>query len=141
MTAPAAIQADFVDLKFIKGRKVMQVILELPIEAGATFVATFGTPNPSTGTPVALARIQPAAKAEPERKQWDDLSLAQQAGILCSDPQFQTWFSVPTAEAAATKLRIRCNIASRSELDTNRDAARRFREINSGYRATLRGAA
>ena len=143
MTAPVAIQGDYVDLRFVKGRKVCQVVIEIPIEAGESFVASFGTPNPANGVPVALARIQVGAQpvAEPERKQWDELSLAQQAGILCSDKQFQNWGGFMNAEHAAQWLRDRCHISSRADLDKNLDAARTFREINSQYRAAVRGAA
>ena len=142
MSAPAAIQGDYVDLRFVKGRKVCQVVIEIPIEAGESFVAAFGTPNPANGVPVALARIQSGTVAvEPERKQWDDLSLAQQAGILCGDKQFQNWGGFMNAEHAAEWLRDRCMILSRADLDKNPDAARTFREINSTYRASLRGAA
>lgn len=137
----AAIQGDYVDLRFVKGRKVCQVVIEIPIEAGESFVASFGTPNPANGVPVALARIQPAVKAEPERKQWDELSLAQQAGILCGDKQFQNWGGFMNSEHAAEWLRDKCRILSRADLDKNPDAARTFREINATYRASLRGAA
>lgn len=140
MTATAAIQGDYVDLRFVKGRKVCQVVIEIPIEAGESFVAAFGTPNPAHGIPVALARIQPVA-AEPERKQWDDLSLAQQAGILCSDRQFHAFLGCHSPDSAAIMLRHKCGVVSRSDLDKNPDAARKFRELNSSYRASLRGAA
>lgn len=58
----SAITADYAQLKFVQGRKVAQIILEIPIEQGAEFVRMFGTPNPEEGTPVALARLNIARK-------------------------------------------------------------------------------
>ena len=140
MTAPAAMQADFVDLKFVKGRKVMQVILELPIEAGAAFVAAFGTPNPSTGIPVALARID--VNAKPEKPKGG--KLAMRAGILCNEGGFQKFLSehdpfydVVSAERAAETVRGKCKVSSRADLDHDEEAARRFRELEAEYHAWL----
>jgi hypothetical protein len=55
----AAFQGSYADLKFIKSRSVAQVVVELPIEEAAAFVAAFGAPVPGSECPVALARIHP----------------------------------------------------------------------------------
>ena len=136
MTAPAAIQGDYVDLRFVKGRKVCQVVIEIPIEAGESFVAAFGTPNPANGVPVALARI--AANAKPERKGG---KMAQRAGILCNERSFQMFLDVPDADTAAEAVRRLCRIGSRADLDHDEEAAARFLNLESMYTATLRGAA
>lgn len=67
----AAFTADYVDLRFIKSRKCAQIVVEIPIEQAAEFVAAFGAPNPATGVPVALARIDPSKviEASPEPAQ------------------------------------------------------------------------
>jgi hypothetical protein len=180
MNAPAAIQGDFVDLRFIKGRKVCQIVIEIPIEAGATFVAAFGTPNPAISVPVAVARIHlqkdtpdisenetspqsagghaRASALEPERrseiartaakKRWGDISLAQQAGIICGEGAFtkflnenypseiQNMLGSGPAEPADL-LRALCGVESRSELDANQEAATIFRNIETKYRAWM----
>lgn len=151
MNAPAAIQGDYVDLRFIKSRKVCQVVIEIPIEAGETFVAAFGTPNPSTGVPVALARIDPNAKAAPETKtdkakrKWDELSIAQRAGIVCEEGGFRTFLKEEYGDEweisngdAASVVRHLCMVKSRSELDHEPLAGKRFNELDSEYRTWLR---
>lgn len=139
MTAPAAMQADFVDLKFVKGRKVMQVILELPIEAGAAFVAAFGTPNPSTGIPVALARID--VNAKPEKPKGG--KLAQRAGILCSEGGFKKFIAEQMGVefiddvVAANFVREHCAVISRADLDHDKHAAVVFQNLVAEYNAWL----
>lgn len=161
MTAPAAMQADFVDLKFVKGRKVMQVILELPIEAGAAFVAAFGTPNPATGVPVAIARIGNITKikpgselvtgpdafnAKPEKPKGG--KLAQRAGILCNEGGFQKFvaskYDMPehmgvnvTSDDAAEYVRRICGVSSRADLDHSNSGAQKFKDLEASYNAWL----
>lgn len=139
MTSPAAIQADYCDLRFIKSRKVCQIVVEIPIEAGGAFVAAFGTPDPSKGVPIALARINPDAKSERKGSK-----LAQRAGILCAEGAFQKflterigkpYFNVTNAEEAADYVRVKCDINSRAELDHNPEAADKFRALDSEYTA------
>lgn len=145
MNAPAAIQGDYVDLRFVKGRKVCQIVIEVPIEAGATFVAAFGTPNPATTVPVAIARIDPNAKPVAAKRKWDELSIAQQAGIMCEDKRFQTFIaeSIPetmghgegaiTAEDAATYVRRKCGVNSRAHIEGKPEATRIFRDLETSF--------
>lgn len=155
MTSPAAIQADYCDLRFIKSRKVCQIVVEIPIEAGGAFVAAFGTPDPSKGVPIALARIDQNTKAiaalygketEPERKGG---KLAQRAGILCSEGGFQRFVAERVAKMAgmaapvnnidpedvAVFVRNHCGVESRAELDHDVEAARKFNDLEMEYKA------
>lgn len=135
MNKPAAMQADYVDLRFVKTRKVMQITLEMPIEAGAAFVAAFGTPDPANGVPVAIARLDPTAK--PERKGG---KLAQRAGILCGEGAFQKFLRELCSRSdydTATLLRSVCLIDSRADLDHDAEAARRFTDLEASYKAWL----
>lgn len=134
----AAFIGDYVDLRFVKGRKVCQVVVELPIERGAEFVAAFGTPNPEASIPVALARLNPEAmqqnaeadepnpieqtKAPPHRS-WGDLQASQQAGIRCSEPAFQRFMLERHGfNDAAIGVRTICGVTSRSVLNINDQA-------------------
>lgn len=155
MSSPAAIQGDYVDLKFLKSRKVCQIVVEIPIEAGETFVAAFGTPNPATGVPVALARIDPNAKpqapAEKPKRSWDELSIAQQAGILCNEKRFQVFVGEQMAKTrgdgfrqdlvseddAAWYVRTQCGVNSRADIEKNHDAVRKFKSLDADYRGWL----
>ena len=139
MTAPAVIQGDYVDLRFVKSRKVCQVVIEIPIEAGASFVAAFGTPNPATGVPVAIARIN--QNAQPERKGG---KLAQRAGILCNEGGFRRFLSrqyLLDDEGPAGVVRMDCGIDSRADLDHNAEAAKRFLDLVAAYELWLKDAA
>ncbi len=146
MSAPAAIQGDYVDLKFLKSRKVCQIVIEVPIEAGAAFVAAFGTPNPATGVPVALARIDPNAKAEPEKikRKWDELSIAQQAGIMCNEKGFQLFVSetadrvCTNVDDAAQYVRQLCGVNSRAHIEGKPEAEKKFRALRIEYDNWLR---
>lgn len=139
MAAPAAMQGDFVDLRFVKGRKVCQVVIEIPIEAGASFVAAFGTPNPAQSVPVAIARLDMREAAQ-ERKGGE---LAKKAGILCNEGGFRAFMkeqnmgAPKTAEEAAECLRTTLNIRSRADIDHDERAATEFKFIESSYRAWL----
>jgi len=154
MDAPAAFQADYVDLKFIKSRKVAQIVVEIAIEQSAAFVAAFGTPNPANGVPVALARIMPEkAASEPrkatdepkERRKFGTLPLAQQAAMRCQEPAFHKYleeigFPVPinTAEDAAAYVRSLCHVESRSQIMAKEPSGERWMNINRNYEAWLR---
>lgn len=138
MNAPAAIQGDFVDLRFVKGRKVCQIIIEIPIEAGASFVAAFGTPNPATTVPVAIARL--GGSQEQERKGG---KLAQKAGILCSEGAFAVFLTeegvknCKTADDCKEAIYLVCGVNSRVDLDHDGEAAVKFKELEASYKAWL----
>lgn len=155
MASPAAITGDYTDLRFVKGRKVCQVVIEIPIEAGEKFVKAFGTPNPATGVPVAIARLDPKAaekaNAAPKEtappKAWRELKMAQRAGILCGTPAFHKYltedrgYSVESDEDAAEAVREICGVLSRAELDVQPTAAERFNHLDNQYRAWFQVAA
>lgn len=113
MTDAAAFRAVYTDWRLIKGRKVVQVVLELPIEqADQAYRALNGMPNPAESAWVAVARLkperqvvqdrlakpahdnaQPASEPEPPVRARKPVApekrLAQQAGIMCADMGFQ----------------------------------------------------
>ncbi|UMO76026.1 hypothetical protein [Planktothrix phage Pra-JY27] len=73
----------------------------------------------------------------------DGAALVQKAGIACKDERFQRFLNEAgladelSEEAASVAVRDHCQIVSRSELATNPEAARRFRDL---YRRYLEGA-
>ena len=129
MPAPAAIAGTFADLKFLKSRSVIQIVIETAIENGPAVVAAFGTPQPGSEVHVAVARIKPEAvkpAPERERKPWAELSRAQQAGMRCNEPAFlvflrEQYRDVASRYAGKTvpehTVRDLCRVQSRSELD------------------------
>lgn len=142
-SAPAALSGDYVDLKFIKSRKVAQVVIEIPLEAAAAFVADFGAPDPSTGVPVAIARLVKQA-AQPERRKFRDLPPSQQAAMRCNEPAFWKYLAslgtrAETADDAATYVRQWCLVRSRSDLNNNAKAMEAWSRLNEAYELWMRG--
>jgi len=150
-----AILATFSDVKFIRTRSTMQLILELPIErADSSLKALGGVPQPGTErwVGVILAPTEDEAvsklvgdfvkmqKSSKEHRPLNSLPLSQQAGLRCNDYQFiryleemypDTACSVPAADL----VRELCGITSRSELDTNDIAAQKWRKLESDFQA------
>lgn len=55
------------------------------------------------------------------------------AGRMCCNPEFQQFLGVTSADAAATYVRRHCGVASRRELDTNPEAARKWHELRRRF--------
>jgi len=106
--------------------------------------------------PQAPARgaAEPATKP---KKHWDELKPSQQAGMACRDASFREWtqdvMASPehrwdgaeycdsfmseegTKDWPACYVRWYCGVTSRSDLDTNPEAAKRWRELHSMFTA------
>lgn len=147
MSKPAAIAGDYTDLRFIRSRKVAQIVVEIPIEAAGSFVEAFGTPLPDRSVPVALARIEPSALKkqltdsidhEKQKHSWKELSRPQQAGIACSEQRFWRFlneerkYNCQSADDAAEAVREICGVSSRSMLDT-KDARYKWDALHSAF--------
>lgn len=71
------------------------------------------------------------------------LSAATQAGIICNDPQFQTFAATRcglpnhqfNVSAAAQYLRECCNINSRRDLNANTEATHKFQTLRTEFDA------
>ena len=148
MSAPAAFKATYSDLRFVKSRKVAQVMLELPIEQADAFVKAFGTPNPAAETWVAIARLVPEAEGkakEPakEKRNFSELPPSQRAALLCKTEAFWKWLSacngvkITSDDEAAAELRFSCGVASRSALDTTQASKLVFEQMEHDYRSWL----
>lgn len=139
----AVFQGTFADLRIIKGRKVGQFVIEVPLEGvDHALAALGGVPRPDKEVWVAVARLDPkavsAAPDEPEEPKKH--SLAQQAAILCEDARFQQFLRevYPTAEDNPVEaVRSICFVESRSEFDADPDAAARWRKLHAEYKAWL----
>ena len=110
MPSPAAFSATYSDWKLIRSRKVVQIVLEIPLEAaGQAYDVLGGMPNPGAETWCAVARLNgkdgeassegkgngedaPApTEASPVRARKPvavEKRFAQQAGMCCADPVF-----------------------------------------------------
>jgi hypothetical protein len=156
MTDEAIIEAEYVEWRMVKTRSSLQLIFEVPLERQELVMRALGVPLPNVSTPVAIARLLPAAERsnvvqiEDHRPVEDEdephkppRPLSQIAGMFCNNVLFQTfiqeetegWSHRPTSDEAADWLRQACGIESRTELNTNAVAAARFRMIRGQYEA------
>ena len=150
MSEKAAIRATYSDYRRVKGRKVLQLIFEVPLEQAPEVHDVFGEPSPDGSTWVAIARLQsqPAAQqAEKPKKSWDEMPRSAQAAMKCNDADFQRFLSaeyrrgIGDAIQAASVVRQVCSIKSRADLDHNEPAAHAWDRLYSNYQMWKRGAA
>jgi hypothetical protein len=137
MSHPAAFRATYSDLKFIKTRKIAQIVLEMPLEQASDFIAAFGAPNPAEEKWVAVARLVDKTPEEPrqehEHKNWHALKLSAQAAIRCDDPLFWQFLVVSDKKQAVEKVRWACEVKSRAELDRDVSAGSKWEELDEQF--------
>ena len=141
---PAAITGDFATYKHIPSRKVVQLVIEVPQEAQEAMFQALGYPVSGETVPVAVARLKDdVAKPQKERRNWHELSAAQQAGIRCSEKSFQRFthemHGWPASEEnAAECVRQYCGVKSRSELDEMPGATNAWNSLDHQFQNWLR---
>lgn len=148
MAGLGAFQGTYSDFRLVKGRKVAQIVVEVPIEAADHALEVLGgVPRPDAERHVAVARLQipPGATGAaigsaaadhpppPERSAAPGGAYAKRAGILCNDPKFQAWMGTPDAEQTAERLRLQTGVHSRRDYDHDPDARRRFLNLETSY--------
>jgi hypothetical protein len=153
MSDPAAIRGTFADFRLIKGRKVAQMVVEIPIEEADAALATLGgLPQPAAERWVALAALNVTSIKPQEKRRFEDLKSAMQAGIRCADPPFWKFLTeqyadndvvsnlaeIRCADEAAKVVRNICGVASRSNLNLDPRAAAKWQELDAYYMLWLR---
>lgn len=161
MKNAAAIDAQVVDIQNDRMHKgFIKVTLHVAAERGALLTKALGWPTYTEPVPVALARLDPermvpntddksTADKSPApdldrpvraRKPVDaDKRLAQQAGICCADPVFQKFlcwkfdYAKCDEKTAADIIRRSCDVASRSEIKPETEAALKWEKIYSSF--------
>src|SRR5690242_2044088 len=136
-----AVLATFVDVKTIKTRSVVQIVLELPIEeADAAMKALGGFPLPSESRWVGIA-LAPKERKEAEKKErtpFETLQPSAQAAILCNDPEFIEFLTTRgyngLGVTPADFVRVECKVDSRSEFNTNEKAANRWEVMRRQFK-------
>lgn len=147
----AAISGDFATYKHIQGRKVLQLVIEVPAEMASAVFAALGTPGSGEGIPVAVARLQtapePIAKPEPpkERRPFSELPYSQQAAMRSNDPGMWAFFrgkgftGCVNADDAAHAIRMACAVDSRSEIIKGTPAGDKWEALEAEYYVWQRG--
>lgn len=137
----AAIKATFADFRIIKGRKVAQLVLEVPLEnADAALDVLGGVPMPDRERWCAIARLTDEAARKPDaRERYALASEGEQAvvrsNLLCGDADFRRWCGALHAEQAGHYIRSICKVESRSELATNPEALQRFLDLEARFKS------
>ena len=144
MNDKAIIKGVYADYRRVKGRKVLQVIVEVPLEQAPLVHEAFGEPDPAGDTWVAVALLQPETARVAEQK--DKHRLSRQAAMCCQEQAFWTFLSeygngpisiVRSAPEAAATVRYVCGVDSRAEFDSDLEAAARWRNLHASYQAWL----
>ena len=168
MNAPAAIQAQLVDVRNVSSHKCVRLEIHVPAEQAGVVMAAFGWPTMAEPVPVALARLvaehvtpdreDTSGRTGQQRRAFPDLPYAQQAALRCQEADFarflaaerkKTWDDIhygkrvaPDAACAEAVRRI-VGVNSRSEIrDDPADAMGsgfRWRSLDAEYFAWQRG--
>lgn len=163
MTKPAAITATFSDFRIIRGRKVAQLLFELPIEqADKALVVMGGLPRSDTERWFAIARLNETKFAvienseltaienhqAKERRSFSSLPLSQQIGIRCTDPEFvrfcenrEDFFpgNYSSADPIIEYVRAYCGVKSRADIVHGTESAKKWRELDDAFWFYKRG--
>jgi hypothetical protein len=150
MADPAVFQGALVNLKNSPTHKSVVLQVEVPEEYGEAIVRAFGWPTRMKPLPVAVARLDDAgdppkhAERPPEPRRLDDLPPAEQAGIVCKDPEFAEFLrsTAPYKMAALHQgrapeeiVRDICGVKSRADILEGTEEHRLWRVILNSFRA------
>jgi hypothetical protein len=157
MSKPSAFRATFADLKVIKTRQCVQIILEVPTEQfDAAYEVLGGLPNPAAERWFAVAALAQDSKPASERPQavvldkpqsggkrdWRDIPPSQQAALRCNNVMFTAFLKEERAddwhEAGADPaecVRLICSVASRSLLNTEHRARVVWKQLDDQFQA------
>lgn len=84
--APAAFEGTYSDWRIVKGRKVVQIVIEVPMEkADHAYQVLGGMPNTGAEAWLAIARLAGKSRM-PEQK---TSPVAQQAAMRCDQAKFR----------------------------------------------------
>lgn len=123
---PAAFSASYADWRLIKGRKVIQIVMEVPLEkADEAYAVLGGMPNAAEPAWFGIAKLKADAEVAAEKvarpKLPPEKRLTQRVAICCADPMFARFIDrvhapCRTSEEAAAFVRQYCGVSSRSEI-------------------------
>ena len=149
------IKATFSDWRPVKSRKVLQIVLEVPIEQTEEVLTRLGAPMPDQEKWVAVALLDPKAQlrdmldhslehetTKPRIVVDSDMERARTHSVmLAKDPRFWAWAKVYDEKGAAEVIREWCGIDTRGKIATDRNAFLAFGRLRDKFeRATGRAA-
>ncbi len=133
----AVIQGTFADMKTVKTRKTLQIVLEVPIEMGEQVVRAFGFPDPSKEVNVAIARLQDKSVHEEVKSK----SHAGEGKLLFKEDGFKSYLLANHYDYAAsidpfcleTAMKSIINITSCAELTEGSEAYDKFKAFRTDF--------
>ena len=133
-------------------------LLGLPLGARLTiaWVAIGDDEKPALAQPVAKEKVSGkdirfdvplsnlADQLRRKTRCFHDLSLREQAVLRCKDERFQAWLHNTHGQVfdeadAVLVVRDQCGVQSRRELDTNEDAAAKWKILNDAFETEVMG--
>lgn len=141
------ITAVFAEFQMVKTRGMLKLIFEVPLEQGESALAILGVPLPAQERWVAIAPLVHGAVERKASTIVGGETALRQCHALSKEYKFQKWIisrfgntymenlSLAEAEAMTRAIIIEfCNISSRGELLTKRDAINKWAEIVATFR-------
>ena len=151
---PAAIMGDFANYRPVLTRKILQLVIEVPIEQAGEVFAALGYPTGGGSIPVAIARLEESAaqtQPRPETethavkeaeydppRHWPDMSPAQQTGVIRNETPFQMFAGAKDADGARDFIRQFCRVKSCADILPDTEAAVRWAQLQVRYGNWLR---
>ena len=128
------------DFKVIKSRKVIQMVVEFPIESSNSFVEMFGIPQPHEEQWVAVALMDKRAVIRNETA----TVAIRDAGILGKNPSFGAWLrdergmsevDPDNPDTIADAIRAILGVKSRSDMISDVNALQVWFSLKASYDA------
>lgn len=133
------LEAQYVGLRTLTSGCV-RLTFDVPLERLEDVVALFR----KEGDPAAIARLavehDKAEEPEKPKRQWADLTPAEQAGIRCNEPLFQEYAAFRAGRPAvdtADWVRGQCCVVSRSELRRDTPEGDLWKMVEADYQSWL----
>lgn len=141
----SAFRGTYADWRLIKTRGVIQVIFEVPlVDADEAYDVLGGMPDASRERWFGIAALS-AEKAQPvskAKRDWRDMSPAQQAGIRCEEPTFAAFLKErrpedwhESAADVAACVRLICGVTSRAYIEKDQRSRVIWKQLDDQYQA------
>lgn len=139
---PCVIEATWHDWRTVKGRKMLQLVFEIPIEKQGEVLTLLGHPEPSGSKWCMIALKAPVKPAQARVTEKPERSLAERCAILCSDVRFLRWISEswgvrPTLSPAAADRALKDRLGIDSKTELNEDAPNFNAEAAANFKLLL----
>lgn len=141
MTALAIIKATFSDYRRVRGRKVGQLVFEVPLEQLHQAIAGLGgEPSIENDTWVAIACLENGKTVIEAAEKWkpEYQHPAKSCALLCQKPTFWSFITdrgrlCENEADAAEYVRHQCGVNTRADFATNPVALRKWQALESAY--------